>query len=172
MRIGDWIQTNSGIEFYHRDVRPEDIDIDDIAHSLSMQCRFNGHSKYFYSVAEHCVLVSEHIAPEHALAGLLHDGAEAYMSDLPKPLKKLFPYFIELETNIEIIIAEKYGFQFPYHPDIKTWDNQLLADEAAQLMTVPPQNWANMPDPIGIDFQCWTPEQAKRRFLKRFKELV
>jgi hypothetical protein len=64
---GDWIQTATGRPFWPIDPRPEDIDIEDIAHALSMLCRFGGHCLRFYSVAEHSVLLSQYVAPEHKL---------------------------------------------------------------------------------------------------------
>src|ERR1700683_336889 len=84
---GAWIVTFSGRRFYVLDPRPSDVRIEDIAHSLSLQCRFNGHVKNFYSVAQHSVLVSERCDPADALYGLLHDASEAYIGDMSAPLK-------------------------------------------------------------------------------------
>ncbi|MFG0247924.1 MAG: phosphohydrolase, partial [Phycisphaeraceae bacterium JB051] len=78
-----WIQTYTGKAFYPLREDPGIIDIRDIAHALSLQCRFNGHCSDFYSVAQHSVHVSEVVPQAFALWGLLHDAAEAYMSDLP-----------------------------------------------------------------------------------------
>ena len=83
LRNGSWLQTYTGIQFWPLDPRPEEIDIQDIAHALSLLCRFNGHCQRFYSVAEHSVHVSTILAPEFGLWGLLHDAAEAYLSDIP-----------------------------------------------------------------------------------------
>jgi hypothetical protein len=87
-RRGDWMQTFTGRAFYPLDPRPEDIDPVDIAHALSLICRYGGHSSRFYSVAEHCVLMSHAVAPEHALWALLHDATEAYLGDMIRPLKR------------------------------------------------------------------------------------
>src|SRR5579885_2784587 len=89
MRHGDWIQTYCGVAFYPLDPRPEEILIEDIAHALSMLCRFTGHVKRFYSVAQHCVYVSHRCDPKDALWGLLHDAAEAYLNDISRPVKSL-----------------------------------------------------------------------------------
>ena len=87
-RVGDWIQTMSGVIFYPLDPRPEEIRIEDIAHALSHQCRFAGHCREFYSVAEHSVRVSRELPQEFMLWGLLHDASEAYLVDLPRPIKR------------------------------------------------------------------------------------
>lgn len=138
------INTFSGIEFDLLNPNPNDIDIEDIAHELSMLCRFNGHCKEFYSVAEHSVYVSYEIDEEFALIGLLHDAAEAYLGDVPTPLKKLLPEF-------------------------KRADNQLFADEFIALIEgKPPENTlaAKM-----REFKFLEPNDAQQLFLDRFKEL-
>jgi hypothetical protein len=83
------MQLLSGKAFYVTDPKPEDIDILDIAHSLSMQCRYNGHTKGFYSVAEHSVLVANLVPPRLRLQALLHDASEAYVGDVIRPIKRL-----------------------------------------------------------------------------------
>lgn len=87
-RFGDWFQTISGRKFYPFDPRREDVDLDDIIHALSMLCRFGGHSRCFYSVAQHSVLVSRLCPPSLALIGLFHDAHEAYIGDLIRPIKR------------------------------------------------------------------------------------
>src|ERR1017187_10636100 len=77
------ITTFSGIHFWPLLPNPADIRIEDIAHALSNQCRFAGHAREFYSVAEHSVRVSQLCPPEDALWGLLHDASEAYLTDVP-----------------------------------------------------------------------------------------
>ena len=85
------ITTYSGKPFFPMDPRPEEIRIEDIAHSLSMQCRFNGHTKWFYSVAQHCSIMAEAMMSdgyaEYAFEALMHDAAEAYIGDLIRPVK-------------------------------------------------------------------------------------
>src|SRR5271165_7548492 len=87
-RKGDWIQTYTGRVMYPLDPRPEEINIIDIAHALSNLCRFTGHVRTFYSVAEHSVRVSQHCDPKDALWGLLHDASEAYLADMSRPMKR------------------------------------------------------------------------------------
>src|SRR5579872_2947230 len=83
-----WIQTASGLEFPLFEPRLDAINIEDIAHGLSMICRFTGQCARFYSVAEHSVHVSHLVPREDAAWGLLHDAAEAYLGDVASPLKK------------------------------------------------------------------------------------
>jgi len=95
-----WIQTYTGKCFHPREPGPDDFDIRDVAHALSLLCRFNGHCRTFYSVAEHSVRVSRICPPAAALWGLLHDLGEAYVGDLPRPLKPLMPRFEEIEATV------------------------------------------------------------------------
>src|SRR5690606_2723306 len=83
-----WIVTRSGRKFDLANPTADMVDTADLAHSLSMQCRFNGHTSSFYSVAQHCLLVAELVPEEHKLAALLHDATEAYVGDLVRPLKE------------------------------------------------------------------------------------
>ena len=103
--------TTFGIRFWPLLPNPADIRIEDIAHALSNQCRFGGHAREFYSVAEHCVRVSQNCRPEDALWGLLHDASEAYLSDVPAPLKELpqFEAYRAAERSLQGTIAVRFG---------------------------------------------------------------
>lgn len=89
---GSWMQTYTGRRLFPMDPSPADVDIIDIAHALSMQCRYNGHVRRFMSVAEHCVLISENVPAQDALWGLLHDATEAYVGDMIRPLRDQVAY--------------------------------------------------------------------------------
>jgi hypothetical protein len=167
-RVGDWIQTFTGKQVYPLDLRPEEIDITDIAHSLSMQCRFNGHSQKFYSVGEHSVLICWAAKKEHKLAALMHDSAEAYLCDIPRPLKPSLTGYAEIEHRAEQAIASKFGFEFPLPPEIKELDSRLVVDERQQLMSTPPIAWGGPVDPLGVTLHCWSPEIAEKWFLNMF----
>src|SRR4051812_30250690 len=84
-RVGNWMQTFTGRQFWPVDPRADEIAIEDIARALAMTCRFGGHVRFHYSVAQHSFLVSLVCSPEHALWGLLHDASEAYLGDVVWP---------------------------------------------------------------------------------------
>jgi uncharacterized protein len=104
-----YIWTVSGKKFHPFDPQPDEIDIGDIAHALSHQCRFTGHTRVFYSIAEHSLNVAAILPDELKLAGLLHDASEAYLSDISRPIKQTLPDYRELEYRIEAAIASKFG---------------------------------------------------------------
>ena len=146
----------------------EDICIEDIAHSLSLQCRFGGHCSEFYSVAQHCVEVSNRVPAKDALWGLLHDAGEAYLCDLPRPVKKLFPKYKEYETGLLALVAERYGLQPKPPPSVKRADELMLVWEAKHLHKVPITGKVKIPNEPLVPKSPW---QAERAFLQRFEEL-
>lgn len=128
------IRTYSGKYVNVFDLKPEDIDIVDIAHSLSLTCRWRGICKHFYSVAEHSIYVSDKVPREHKLAALLHDASEAYLGDIPRPVKQMLPDYLKLEQKVEKVIAERFGYQYPYHVLVKEADDELLIFEWNNLI--------------------------------------
>ncbi len=171
-----WIQTVSGKKFPLDKPDLDQIDIEDIAHALSMLCRFNGQCTKFYSVAEHSVHVSYEIDPELALVGLLHDAAEAYLGDVPSPLKKKLRRFTKFENRMEAAIGKKFGVDAKLfkNKELKRADIQLLVDEKEVVMVPEPEPWPDNAPPIkNTDrIECWSPEDAKAAFLSRFHELL
>jgi hypothetical protein len=137
-RRGDWIQTYSGIQFWPLDPREEDILIEDIAHALSMQCRFGGHCHRFYSVAEHCCHVSDR-CPEFPLWGLLHDAAEAYLTDVIRPIKPYLTEYKGIEDHLMYHIANRFGLEHDMPYNVKVADLRILTTEVGQLLGPPPQ---------------------------------
>ena len=169
------MQTFSGVEFYPLDPRPEDIDIEDIAHSLSLQCRYNGHCTRFYSVAEHCVHVS-YLVPEYlALDALMHDAAEAYLGDVPAPIKPFLTNYQELEQQLERVIAKRFSLRNPIPEEVRHADRWILTAERDQVMSKPPRDW-NLPFEKSASSKViifgWEPIYAQKRFLQRFDELT
>lgn len=173
-RIGDWIATHSGKRFYPLDPRPEEIDINDIAHSLSNQCRFIGHCTQFYSVSQHSVLVSLMCDKEHALWGLLHDGTEAFLTDIPTPLKKMaeFEPYRRAEKQLMDVIMKKFGLDVEEPVGVKTADKRMLATEARDLTMTEGRGWAMTHEPYDFHIKPWTPDYAKTKFIARFHELL
>ncbi len=104
------IRVHSGIMIDPLNPKCQEISIEDIAHGLSMICRFAGHTKYFYSVAEHSIITSYRVENKHKLAALLHDASEAYLLDIPSPLKKKLRRYKNAEYKLMRIIAEKFKF--------------------------------------------------------------
>lgn len=170
---GDWMQTFTGRQFFPLEPRVEDIDILDIAHALSMQCRYNGHVQRFYSVAEHCVLLSHAVDRELALWALLHDAPEAYIGDMVRPLKINMPDFRAADDHIMAVIAEKYGLagvEIP--PAVKDADTRILLNERDALLSAPPRPWAVHGAPLNVTIQAWAPARAEREYLNRFVQLT
>jgi hypothetical protein len=172
MRTGDWLNTVSGKRYYPHDPCAEDVDIGDIAHALSNLCRWAGHSPRFYSVAEHSVLVSTQVPRQHALAALLHDATEAYLVDLPRPIKKSLPEYIKLELLNWRVITERFKLDDKL-PDCVHYadDSVLLAEKAAFFPNVAINNHlAVMPAHVRI--KCLTPKDAKQAFMDRYLDIV
>lgn len=170
-RRGDYIQTFSGRRFWPTDPDPAEITLVDIAHALSNQCRFSGHTREFYSVAEHSVRVAWGCPRELQRWGLLHDAAEAYLTDLSRPIKHLpaMEPYRAAEARVMRAVCDRFGLDPAEPPAIKVMDNILLATEVRDLMTSDRRVWRKWltdiaPLPIRID--PWTPTVARREFLK------
>lgn len=145
IRLQAWIGTYTGRQFHPFRPRAGDININDIAHGLSLTkyaCRFRGQCKYFYSVAQHSVEVANVIrlngGTERAvLAGLLHDASEAYLPDLAKPIKEWLPDYRDLEKTIQTAIEVYFLGSEPeikVKKLVKEADLVMLATEAHELM--------------------------------------
>nr|WP_246422957.1 phosphohydrolase [Mycoplana azooxidifex] len=157
------------------DPRPEDVCIEDIAHALSLLCRYAGHCTTFYSVAEHSLLVESKMKTDDArmrLGALLHDAAEAYLVDIPRPLKGHIPPYGQIELNVEVAIAEKFDLYWPIkQASIGALDNRILLDERAQIMTPTNHDWNIEGKPLSVKVRGYHPQQAESLFLRRFNEL-
>lgn len=167
-RRGDWIQTFTGRQFWPMDPRPEDIDIEDIAHALAMLCRYGGHCNRFFSVAEHSVLLSKHVSAPNALWALLHDASEAYLVDVPRPIKSSLVGYRDAEDRIMAAVCERFGLSPAMPEEVKSADTAILTDERLQNMKDAPVPWSTDDDPLGIALYYWTPSQATDEFMSRF----
>lgn len=166
------MQLYSGKPFYPEDPRVEDIDIQDIAQALSMTTRYGGHVTDFYSVAEHSVHMSNIVSEENAFIALMHDATEAYIGDLVRPIKYLFPEFQRLEDNIWFIIATKYGLPIELPDEVKNHDVKICFTERSQILNYTGEtDWGYEMESHDISIMNWTPEQAKAMFLNRFYDL-
>jgi hypothetical protein len=185
---GGWNEMYTGTRFYTFDPAPEDVKIDDIAHSLGLQCRYNGNCHSFYSVAEHCCLLSDFVRCRgwhgilgqagqlefkyDALIALMHDAAEAYIGDLIRPVKHRMPPFRELEATIEAVVFPALGLP----PELPTWmrelDSRILCDERAQVMLTQHNEWSTDElEPLGVTIRFWSPARGEFEFMRRFFEL-
>lgn len=188
-----WIETFTGKRVNPMHLDEELIDINDIAHSLSLLCRFLGHCLIFYSVAEHSILVADLVhkmltqnaddldvgaeaTAKTCLAALLHDGAEAYIGDITRPLKHhpMFKQIPEVEQQILGKIMVKYNCTGTDWQLIKRADNIMVATEAKYLMADGGKGWDekwNLPEPaLNIPPLMLGPEKAESMFLHMFEE--
>lgn len=166
----DYVSTFSGNRFYPLRPHIDRVAIEDIAHGLAYQCRFNGQTREFYSIAQHSLIVASLVPPALRLAALLHDAAEAYLGDMVKPLKVLLPEFAALEDQVSAIIAATYGIDFSDYAPIKHADLIALATEKRDLMPHSVERWAYLDDitPLPAIIRALGPQEAKQRFLDEF----
>jgi hypothetical protein len=180
-----WLTTFTGHRFYPTEPDVRKIDIRDIAHALSNQCRFAGHSKWHYSVAQHSVLVAQILREDGhdsrvQLRGLLHDAAEAYLTDIPSPIKHLdfMEEYRQLEDRLEIAISLRFlGLALPLGcPIVKGADLRALTTEARDLVSDPNamHSWTIIRGirPRMETIERLQPEQAESKFLARYSVLV
>lgn len=161
--------------------RPDlaEIRIEDIAHALSMLCRFGGHTTEFYSVAAHSLAVSHVVPAEDALWGLLHDASEAYLVDIPRPFKRLAALagYRALEQQWQQAIFTAFGLEGPMPDSVHRADNQVLAAEGDRFLAGGPHAWTaelrasygRCPKPALYKFR--QPEDTVAPFLARFAQL-
>lgn len=130
----------------------EDFDIRDVAHALSHICRFQGHCQRFYSVAEHCVRMVDLYKRltalyevELAYMLLMHDAAEAYIGDIPRPIKHAIPIFKQYENNI----LREIGIE--YDDTVKIYDNRMLKIEARALVKSGGKLWPGFEGPLSYE---------------------
>jgi len=160
----DCIRTNSGIYVNIRNPLLDMIDINDIAHSLASNSRWGGHLDFDkkISIAQHSVLCCQMIDADYTeeikIQALMHDSPEAYLLDMPKPIKELLPDYQLIEEKFTKIIFQKYGISYPLHPIIKSVDMKMLKIEWETLVV----------KSLPLQFEIWTPQKAKEEFLKMF----
>lgn len=152
----------------------QNIDDQDIAQALSRICRFGGHSRRFYSVAQHCVHVSEIVPREDALAALLHDATEAYIGDMVSPLKSMLPAYKAIEKRLWSAIAQRFSVAPVLPASVKQADLQLLATERRDLLPASPMEWPCLEgvEPLEEPIEPWSPDIAALAWGLRLEELL
>jgi len=172
--IKGWIHTVGGRPFFPERPNPMALKIEDIAHALANLCRFTGHTKEFYSVAQHSVLVAEACPARLRLAGLLHDASEAYTGDVATPIKHLLGQrFAMIEAAVQEAICTRFGLDSGVFDDdeLVEADRRLLATEKRDLMNKEPWPWHPMPEPLIDRIVPLTPGEAQGLFLNTWKKL-
>lgn len=175
-RRGGWIQTYSGKQFWPMDTRVGDFRLEDFAHALSQICRFAGHTRQPYSVAQHSVLVS-YQCPNYPLEGLLHDVTEAYLVDVPRPVKHdpIMHGYRQIEADMEFVLASQFNLHCPWPEEVKQADNILLVTERRDLLKRAPFSWGPELEaltPLPKAIIPWPQAYAEARFLRRYYELT
>lgn len=173
-----WIELITGGRFYY--AKPQ-YDIGAIAHSLSMQCRFTGHTRKFYSVAEHSVLVSR-IMEDGGLGdpmeGLLHDAVESVLSDVARPAKNLLKDYKALDRALDVAMRKQFVLPETMSPGCMFADGVALLIEAKELMPHKGENFTGMSDEVVLAAKkatymiaAWTPENAREKFMSRMHDI-
>ena len=176
---GPYIQTVSGRWVNPFEPDPAQLDASDIARALANQCRFGGHSRVFYSVAQHSVIVSRVVEErggdvEDVFAALMHDASEAYLGDMPHPIKHrsaLGAAFREAEAGLEATIRERFKIKANV-PEVKRVDRALLATER-RTFSAESWHWPELDDvePLDLELTEWTQDKAADEFARRYAEL-
>lgn len=171
-----YITTFTGKKFHFLDPQPDQICIEDIAHQLAAESRFSGATTKFYSVAEHSVFVAFCTPLKHRVAALLHDAAEAYFRDIPRPLKYLpeMAGYRGLLQKTEAVIAAKFKFEYPLPAIVKEVDCRIILDEKEQFL--PHADWGDDElseydvgdKPLGVQLRGWFPPDAEAAFLEAY----
>ena len=178
MKTGNWITTMSGTKWFITDPSPEDVRIGDIAHALSLICRYSGHCREFYSVAEHSLRMARIANKERgmnaAMWALLHDAAEAYLGDMVRPLKQLMPEYKAIETLTEGVIIRGLGLK-PVCPAcrdyVKQLDDVLLMTERRDLVNHCGHEWTPRATPLEYVIVPMRSKEAYRQFLDFYGQL-
>ena len=164
------VSTKSGRRVSLLNPSPSQIVIGDIAHGLAHQCRFNGQTNKFYSVAQHSVLVASILPRELRLAGLLHDASEAYLGDVVQPLKDLLPEYQSIEANFCEVLGARFGVNLQHNDAIRHADLVVLATERRDLMPMDTADWSSIAGitPLSRTIKPKSPEAASAQFMEMF----
>ena len=168
-----WLLTASGTHFDLVDPQPDMVKVLDIAQGLANECRYTGQCRWFYSVAQHSTMASYLVEPEFALEALLHDASEAYLKDLPRPLKLLLPDYREIERRVESVIRSAFGLPAVQSHPVHVADITMLATERRDLMVEDDTEWEILRGitPLDKRIRAQPPRVAEGAFIKRLLEI-
>ncbi|RTL06426.1 hypothetical protein EKK58_05595 [Candidatus Dependentiae bacterium] len=174
---GPAIPTFTGRLFYVFDPRPEDVHISDIAHAHSMDCRWTGHTRFHFSVGQHCVIASFSGPIEGAIDRLMHDSPEAYLRDLSRRIKAdpRFSAYLQLEEQIADVVGRRFNLAADFWRNGPTneVDFAMARTERRQLINrLPTEPMEASSLEIASTIQMWTPIETEIAFLTRFGELT
>lgn len=159
------IQTYTGRWIDPLNPEPEQIVIEDIAHSLSLQCRFNGHCLSFYSVADHCIRVAWALSDKFSKWGLFHDAAEAYLPDMPRPIRRVLPGYKELEDVFLKVIAVRFDLPWPIPDEVYLMDDRMLMSEKRDMLIPTDHPWVDRAEPLPGKIVPMSGREAEKAFL-------
>jgi hypothetical protein len=168
-----WIKTASGLKFHIFHPSIKEVSLYDVAHSLSLLCRFNGHTPFLYTVGAHSIIGSYVCEPIFAKDFLMHDSTESFIGDMATPLKREMSEFKKVENNIYKTIAEKFKVSNPLPKEIKEMDKLMFMMEWVYLMSGKKPNGIELPmsKKRFMSIATLPPEKIERLFIKRFREL-
>jgi hypothetical protein len=146
--------------------------VEDIARGLSHTARFSGQTQRPYYVSQHSIIVSKIVPEEFALEGLMHDAMESFMADIPSPLKKLLPGYIELEKRAEADMCKRFGMKFPFHPSIKEADIRVFLAERRDMQPCVTEKCYEGYEAYPNKIIAWDSHMSYIYFMRRFKELT
>jgi len=175
-RAAEFIETYTGRKFYSLEPSTKDVSVIDIAHALSNQCRYSGHTESFYSTAQHCCILASYA--ENVMGGsaldclqiLMHDAAEAYLVDIARPIKQHMPDFRKWDKKIQFTIREWLGLADvaipPWQDEL---DTRIIVDERAQVMADSDNDWGmSGVEPLHVKVEPWPSKMAEKQFLFRY----
>ena len=172
------IITYTGLHFTPTEPDPERFRIEDIAHALSLLCRGNGQVKQFYSVAEHCIYCAKEAERRGAerpvaLACLLHDAGESYLSDVPGPFKQNLPEFIRAEEEMLDLIYRKFigrSLTAEEQKQVKEIDHACLQFDMTKLLGEPLEG-IPIPEVFPEEYHVRPFEEVEKEYLEVYRRL-
>lgn len=176
-RGAEWMETYTGVQFYPSAPRVEDINIFDIAHALAYKCRYNGHSANYLSVAEHCITMSMYarhlgLPVLTQFQMLMHEGDEAYLPDIARPIKHLFPELVTMGSVLNGVVRDWAGLPHDLPPELKEFDSRIIKDEREQAFFKSAHKWKTDDlERLGVELNFMAPEVAYHYFLQCYQFL-